>query len=162
LASAIAPEAAHGNPRVRPVTLATVILAGLTAGLAEVVWIMTVDAGSVVSAPAVAREVFATVSGLRPPLAAAFGVLVHLLLSVLLAVVVAWSVWLPMRHRGGALVALASCMVVLAGVWAFNFLVVLPVWNAEFVHLMPWGITFISKMLFGAALAWTLERRVAA
>jgi hypothetical protein len=47
----------------------------------------------------------------------------------------------------------------LAGIWALNFLVVLPAVNPAFVALMPFAVTLSSKLLFGAALGWTLGSR---
>jgi hypothetical protein len=44
-------------------------------------------------------------------------------------------------------------MLALAGVWAVNFLVVLPRVNAAFTHLLPYGATLLSKLLFGLAAA---------
>jgi hypothetical protein len=48
---------------------------------------------------------------------------------------------------------------VLGAVWAFNFLVVLPQLNPDFVALMPPAITLASKLLFALAMARMLEAR---
>jgi hypothetical protein len=45
-------------------------------------------------------------------------------------------------------------------VWAVNFFVVLPQVNPAFVHLPPYGVTLISKLLFGLAAARVFARRM--
>ncbi|QLP97616.1 MAG: hypothetical protein HZY79_09735 [Rhodoblastus sp.] len=44
----------------------------------------------------------------------------------------------------------------LIAIWAVNFFVVLPVWNPEFVTIVPYGVSLMSKALFGVAAAFTL------
>jgi hypothetical protein len=44
-------------------------------------------------------------------------------------------------------------MAALAAVWGINFLVALPRLNPDFVHLLPYGVTLASKLLFGVAAA---------
>ena len=46
----------------------------------------------------------------------------------------------------------------LATVWAINFFIVLPVISAPFVHLVPYSVSLMSKLLFGIAAAETLRR----
>ena len=46
---------------------------------------------------------------------------------------------------------------IMTGIWAVNFFAVLPAVNAGFVGLMPYGVTFASKLLFGIAMATTLN-----
>jgi hypothetical protein len=45
----------------------------------------------------------------------------------------------------------------LVAVWAVNFFVVLPVINPQFVDLVPYTVSFVSKVLFGVAAACTLQ-----
>ena len=47
----------------------------------------------------------------------------------------------------------------LAGVWALNFFVVLPIISPAFVHLVPYAVSLTSKLLFGVAAAATLRRQ---
>ena len=42
---------------------------------------------------------------------------------------------------------------VLACIWAVNFLLLLPVVNAQFAALLPYSVSLGSKLLFGAAMA---------
>ena len=62
----------------------------------------------------------------------------------------------------GALIAKsyenASGRFTLAGIWALNFLLVLPVLNPRFVTLMPYAATLASKALFGLTMAAVLAR----
>ena len=44
-------------------------------------------------------------------------------------------------------------LVALAGVWAINFFVVLPIVSPGFVGIMPYAVSLASKLLFGAAAA---------
>jgi hypothetical protein len=46
----------------------------------------------------------------------------------------------------------------LVGVWALNFLFVLPAVNPSFVTLMPYAATLLSKALFGAVMATVLAQ----
>jgi hypothetical protein len=126
--------------------------------VAEIAWVFAYGAFAGVSATDVAREVTAS---LVPDAAAwaaapALGVAIHLGLSVALACAfVAWLDRSLPRVRGTArLVAIA--VGALAGVWAINFFIVLPLVNPRFVTLMPYAATLLSKALFGAAMGAVL------
>jgi hypothetical protein len=94
------------------------------------------------------------------------GVVIHLLLSVLLAFVFWRLLWRPFAAQL-TLVAAGLCgMGSLAAVWLVNFTVVLPALNPTFVTLLPLWATLISKLLFGAAMTAVLltsryRRRIA-
>ena len=45
----------------------------------------------------------------------------------------------------------------LAGVWAINFFVVLPIVSPAFVHVVPYAVSLTSKLLFGVAAAAVLR-----
>jgi hypothetical protein len=126
-----------------------VVIAGLAGGLAEVLWIGASAAVLGVDAVRVAREVAATV---MPAAATAeLGLAVHLALSLALAAVfsgVTGHIW---PHAGQG-VLLVAAVALLAGVWAVNFLVLLPWLNPAFTALLPLGVTFVSKLLFAFAL----------
>lgn len=126
------------------------LLAGLAGGLAEVLWISTFAAGSQVGAAAVARGVAGAV-GLGGAGAVSIGVAVHMALAAALGViVVAVLRALPIRRRGWR-ADLTLTLAALAAVWAFNFLVLLPVLSPEFVTIVPMPVSFASKLLFGLA-----------
>ena len=137
-----------------------ILMAGLAGGVAEIAWVLAYGAFAPVSAAEVAREV--TVS-LVPGAAGwttapALGVAIHLALSIVLAY--AFVAWLERSLPGvrGAARLVAIGVGALAGVWAINFLVVLPLVNPRFVTLMPYAATFLSKALFGAAMGAVLAR----
>lgn len=136
-----------------------VLLAGLAGGLAEVLWVALYASLTPVSGVEVARQVAVTVFPAAADLAAAplLGIAVHLALSLALGAVFANVVWFPWARRLDFSAAMATAIGALAGVWAINFLVVLPVLNPAFVTLMPYGASLISKALFGVAMAWTLQ-----
>ena len=46
----------------------------------------------------------------------------------------------------------------LAGVWAVNFIVVLPIVSPAFVDMVPYAVSLTSKLLFGLAAAEVLRR----
>ncbi len=140
--------------------LGVVFTAGAVGGLAELLWIAIASAILGVDSGAVARGITATVA---PPVSASglapvIGLLIHFLLSVALATAFLSTIG---RHlRGAAL--FAAALALLATVWAFNFLVLLPLINPEFVSLLPYPVTLISKLLFGAAMAWVLVAKTPA
>ena len=53
----------------------------------------------------------------------------------------------------GALQLVAAGLACGAAIWAFNFFVLLPQINPEFVALVPYAIALPSKLLFGLGLA---------
>jgi hypothetical protein len=135
--------------------------AGMLGGAAELAWV-ALYCGPVDGAE-VARQVTETlVSGAGASThALAWGIGIHMALSLLLALAYGLLVWEPLRHRlGGAAAFVFSCSA-LAAVWALNFFVVLPIVNPAFVELMPYSVTLASKLMFGmamaAALTWKLR-----
>jgi len=138
------------------------LLAGIAGGLAEVVWVSLYAAVSGGDAAILARGV-TTASGVLALLPAApvtDGIAVHMTLAALLGVVLT-ALWQARPGRGvGALYGFM--LAALAAVWAVNFFVVLPVLEPSFVHLLPYSVSLVSKLLFGVAAAETLRRYAAA
>ncbi len=133
--------------------------AGAAGGLAEVAWV-TLYAGITGGDPAVlARGVTtaAGVSALLPASPVILDVAVHMTLAVMLGVALscAWSVLRD--YRPGLNNPLPLMIAALAGVWALNFFVVLPIISPAFVHLVPYAVSLASKLLFGVAAAATLR-----
>lgn len=62
----------------------------------------------------------------------------------------------PGHHSVAGYVGLG--VTALAGVWALNFLLVLPLLNPRFVTLMPYAATLVFKALFGLAMGAVLAR----
>ena len=46
----------------------------------------------------------------------------------------------------------------LAVVWLINFFVVLPIVSPAFIHIVPYGVSLTSKLVFGLAAAETPRR----
>lgn len=136
-----------------------VLLAGLAGGVAEILWVALYSVLAPASGGEIARQVAAS---LWPSLASgAFavsaGIAIHLVLSLALGAFFAAAVWIPCARRRGSAVTLACAVVVLASVWVVNFFIVLPTLNPAFVMLMPYWATLLSKLLFGIAMASTLN-----
>jgi hypothetical protein len=62
-----------------------------------------------------------------------------------------------MRFAPGTGYGSAAAVLILAGVWAGNFFVLLPQIDPSFVTLLPYGATLASKLLFGLAAAVCLR-----
>jgi hypothetical protein len=133
--------------------LRRILAAGVLGGCAEAAWV-AVYCGPAAAAE-VARQVAESIVGGAGASAhaLAWGVAIHMLLSVLLALAYAMFVWQPVVRRLGMAAQLAISGAVLAAVWAVNFLVVLPAVNPAFVELMPYSVTLASKLMFGMAMA---------
>jgi hypothetical protein len=136
------------------------LLAGVAGGGAEILWIMAVAALTNLSAVNVSRRIGASfgIETISSTPGVLIGVTIHMALAVALGIAVAIgchalaSRWL--RGAGVYLVVSAA----LIGVWAFNFLLLLPLINPAFVDLVPYPISFISKLIFGLAAAEILRR----
>jgi hypothetical protein len=139
-------------------TSGLVLGAGLAGGIAEIVWVGLVGSQAAGGAGEVARQVTATVLPGAGTLAVApfAGVVIHLLLSILVAFTFWLLVWRPRAARLTLVEAGLCGLGSLAVVWAVNFFVVLPALNPAFVTLLPLWATLISKLLFGAAMAAVL------
>lgn len=145
----------QSSARTNGASLKVILLAGLCGGLAEVVWVQLYSSLAGPSSAEVARQVTASLwpGAADAVFAAALGIAIHLALSLLVAVCYAAQVWVPFMQRRGPAASLAAASAVLAAIWAVNFLVVLPIVNADFVGLLPYSVTFGSKLLFGVAMA---------
>ena len=133
-------------------------LAGIAGGLAEVAWVGVYCAASPLSGDTVLRGITAS---LLPALehaayAPALGMIIHFTLAV--AVALGFGLVLSRSYAAGrsATALCASAQFVLAAIWSVNFFVMLPALNPAFVALMPYAVTLLSKLLFGAAMAATL------
>lgn len=137
----------------------SILLAGLLGGAAEVVWIGIYAWLTPIEGVAVSRAVATTVfPALADPLVATLsGVAIHFALSVATAVLFCWLVWRPLANvTHGLNAAILASLIALAGVWAVNFLVLLPLINPAFVLLLPYSVTLVSKLIFGVAMGWAL------
>lgn len=137
-----------------------ILLAGLSGGVAEIIWVMAYSSVSHMSSASVAQQVTAS---FFPALidsegAIYSGILIHLALSILLAGIFIAFVWRPFTQYLSMARQMLIAAVILSGVWAYNFFIVLPIINPQFVSLMPYGVTLVSKILFGVGMGWVLAK----
>jgi hypothetical protein len=132
--------------------LRTGVFIGAAGGLAEmlVVWLYSALTGG--DTAMVARHV-AYAIGLDGA-SAMTGVGVHMALAIALGIALS-AVAQTMAGRRGAIFFFMIGS--LAVVWAINYFVVLPVISPGFVHLLPYAVTFASKLAFGFAAAATFQ-----
>lgn len=136
-------------------------IAGIAGGVAEVIWVSVYAAATGSDAAIVARGVTTAVSlnAMVPNASVSAGVTIHMLLAVGLGLVLALA-WRELASRSGRIAAapFGFGAAALAGVWAFNFFVALPVISPDFVSLLPYPVSLASKLLFGLAAADVLRR----
>lgn len=136
-------------------------IAGVTGGAVEVGWIALYQYLAGHESVAVARGVTQSLipAFVTAPAAVPLGVAIHMALAILLGVAVLVNRVLP--RIVGTVMEPVVVIVMLAGVWAANFFVVLPTLNPDFVLLVPYAASFASKVIFGFAAAfvfWSAHR----
>ena len=143
-------------------TAAIGALAGAAGGLAEIGWIGIYASAMGIDAGLVARGVTDSVRlGDLTAFPVTAGIAVHMLLAGALGIAIAFALRSAMTIlRGasgkyaGAFTIYAMVLAVLTVIWAVNFFAVLPQINPPFVHIVPYGASLVSKLLFGIAAAW--------
>ena len=138
----------------RLAVIRTGIFAGAAGGLAEIAWV-TLYAGVTAADPAVLARGVTTAAGvtaLLPASPVALGIGVHMALAVMLGVVLTLS-WRSLSANRGLANPYPFMLAALAGVWAVNFFVVLPLVSPAFIHIVPYAVSLTSKFLFGVAAA---------
>ncbi len=135
------------------------VLAGIAGGLTEIAWVGLYGALIGADASGVARGVAGAFS---LALAAgshgvASGVAIHMLLAVGLGLAVAGAFSAPVLRRIDGVSKTTLVVLTLGLVWAFNFLIVLPVIDPDFTTLLPIAVTLASKLLFGIGAAVTFR-----
>ncbi len=144
------------NKAQRLATIRTGVIAGAAGGLAELAWI-TLYAGAAGGDPAALARGVTTAAGVGTLLPDAspvmLGIVTHMALAVALGVALLF-VWRSLSANWPLMANPYPFMLAtLAGVWAINFLVVLPILSPSFIHLAPYAVSLTSKLLFGAAAA---------
>jgi hypothetical protein len=136
-----------------------IALAGIAGAMAEVIWVALLCTLTPLSGEEILRQITASVfpAVVASAWAPALGLLIHVVLGVAVAYAFGVLIWQTFSRRMGAGTTLGTAVLALAAIWAFNFFVLLPVVNAEFIDLMPYAATFVSKALFGIAMAATLN-----
>jgi hypothetical protein len=131
-------------------------LAGLAGGLAEVVWIWTYATLTNSDAALVARAVAQAVRFDQEFSPVVGGLAIHMGLAAVLGVAVALAIRsvAASLHGFGLHATVGAALTI---VWAVNFLVVLPLVSPQFVDVVPYAVSLVSKILFGVAVAGTLQ-----
>jgi hypothetical protein len=128
-------------------------IAGAAGGLAESAWV-TLYAAATGEDPAILARGVTTAAGVNalfPAAPVALGVIVHMGLALTLGIALSFA-WRRVSLRHLEIISPFPFMVVaLVGVWTINFFVVLPIISPAFVHLVPYSVSLMSKVLFGLA-----------
>ena len=144
-------------------TLRLGVIAGAAGGLAEVAWV-TLYSGLVGGDPAILARGVTTAAGvtaLLPLSAATLGVAVHMTLAITLGIVLAFT-WRTFSGKSSSAAPYPFMIAALATVWAFNFLIVLPIVSPAFLTLVSYPVSLASKLLFGVAAAEVVRRQALA
>lgn len=133
------------------------VVGGLAGGLAEIVFMGAYCLASGKSGASILSLITFTFSDRGfafGPLGASAGVLIHFALSVLIGVLFSIAMFLIDNNtdKESATRTVVSGAILLTGIWAFNFFILLPNINPEFVALVPAKVAFFSKFLFGLSL----------
>ena len=136
-------------------------LAGMAGGVAEVVWIAVYAATTGSDAAEVARGVASAVGITTPAAATELGIGIHLVLAVALGMLLSFG-WQAMsaclRYSPGAVVQFTTIVGALLAVWVINFFVILPFVSPDFVQVVPYQTSLVSKLLFGLAAVLTFRQ----
>jgi hypothetical protein len=138
-----------------PVRWRAGLFAGLAGGIAEVILIVLYAGLGGGSASAVATGITASVMPMAAtaPAAILVGLAIHFGLASLLGLGIALGIGSVFPRLAGTWADTGSILLLLILVWTINFLVILPMLNPGFVHIVPMSVSFTSKVLFGLAAA---------
>ena len=140
------------------------LIAGLLGGLSEVVWISLYSLATNIQLSDIGSAITATIfpSSIEFYLAPLMGLAIHMILSILLAFGFGLLL-LPLIEQvvySKATTILFTSIITLVIVWKVNFFLLLPIWNPEFISLIPMSITLISKILFGLTMGIVLSNKM--
>lgn len=135
-----------------------ILLAGLAGGLAEVLWISLYSVIFDMGGVEIARQITATVipTLAQYPFAPVLGIIIHLLLSLLIAAGFCLLVANPVIRYFGRPGLVPVSGITLGTIWLVNFFIILPIINPSFLTILPLAVTLISKLLFGVAMGIVL------
>jgi hypothetical protein len=137
------------------------VVAGVAGGLAEIAWV-TLYAGATGTDPSTLARAVTTAAGmgaLFPSVPVALGVTVHMLLAAVLGIALSFGWRALSSHRSYIAGPLPFMLAALVGVWVVNFFVLLPGISPAFIHLVPYPVSLVSKVLFGLAAAEAFRRQ---
>jgi len=144
----------QGAPLSR--VLAAGAAAGLAGGLAEVVFMGGYSSVAGINPAEILRLItftFFDSSVAFGPEGLRAGLLIHFTLSLFIGISFSLFARLALKGPFSQAKALAWSSVVLTAIWAFNFFVLLPVYNAPFVQFVGASPAFFSKLSFGVVMA---------
>ena len=136
-----------------------ILMAGLAAGMAEMLWVTAFSSTYSLSSATVARQITASFwpAAAEWSYAPALGIVIHLALSIALVAMTAPVLSRLTQKVSGAGFIIACSALMLALVWTVNFFIILPVLNPAFVTLLPYGVSLVSKLLFGVTMGAVLH-----
>lgn len=137
------------------------ILAGFCGGMAEVIWIGFYSLFNDPELSNIASAISQTISlnNLNSQIAPLIGLIIHLCLSVLLAIAFGFTVLPFIQRLSNNFSTLIASLITLTIVWKINFFILLPVWNPDFINLLPLHVTLLSKLLFGLSMGIILVQQ---
>ena len=137
------------------------VVAGAAGGLAEIAWVMLYAAATGADPATLARGVTtaAGVSALFATGPVIAGVTVHMAFALALGIALSFGWRALSSHSLESAGPFPFMVAALVGVWAINFFVVLPIISPAFIHLMPYPVSLMSKVLFGLATAGGFRRQ---
>jgi hypothetical protein len=137
------------------------VIAGAAGGLAEIAWVTVYAAATGGNVALLARGITtaAGASALLPAAPMIVGTAIHMTLAVALGIVLAFAWRAVSANRARSISPYPFMLAALAGVWALNFFVVLPIISPAFTHLVPYAVSLSSKLLFGLAAAEVIRRQ---
>jgi hypothetical protein len=151
-------------PATQRLAFATMVrngmIAGAAGGLAEVAWVSLYAMLTGTNAAAVAHGVTTAVgaTAILPDNAVMLGIAIHMIIAMALGVALAAAWQMMAKYASSSRSPYGFVVAALVGVWAMNFFVVLPTVSPDFIHLVPYTVSFVSKLLFGLAAAEILRR----
>lgn len=150
-------EAVHSGGRAIHRWLLAGAGAGLAGGIAEVVFMSVYGSFSGMSGERLLSLItytFFDAAFSYGALGAVSGLAIHLVLSAIIGVF--FGAFMYALHGGADRASYGrvavSGIVILIGIWAFNFFVLLPKINPQFVSYVPLTAAFFSKLMFGISV----------
>lgn len=136
--------------------LAAGAVAGLAGGLAEVVFMGGYSSITGLNSSEILRLItftFFDSTVAFGPNGLWAGLLIHFILSLAIGLCFGAFARYALKGSFSYSRALVWGAFALTAIWAVNFFVLLPVYNAAFIELVSPGVAFFSKLSFGVALA---------
>lgn len=135
-----------------------VFWSGLIAGLSEIIWISLYCLATNTNGLHIAHQITETLFPSLPysNRSLILGIIIHFVLSLLSSIAFIRTLWLPFtRHYHKSITLIFGALLGIT-LWMLNFWVAIPLINKSFTQSLPYAITFISQLIFGVTLAWSI------